>query len=66
MFLKLRRMLPDGVETDCTVNTDQIVWVQADQNGNTVTILAVNGPELSVKNNDSAQKLFSAQLHETT
>ena len=62
MLLKLRRLLPDGVQTDVTVNTDQIVWAQADASGDTVAILAVNGPELSVKNNEAAQKLLSGLL----
>jgi hypothetical protein len=66
MFLKLSRLLPDGIESDVTVNTDQIVWVQPDPGGTSITILAVNGPELSVKNNEAAQKLLAGVLRDGT
>jgi hypothetical protein len=66
MFLKLRRLLPDAIETDVTINTDQIVWAQADPRGDTVTILAVNGPELSVKHNEAAQKLLAGLSRDST
>jgi hypothetical protein len=62
MFLKLRRILPEGQEADVTVNTDQIVWAQPDANGNTVTILPVNGPELVVKKSDATNGLLSGTI----
>ena len=62
MFLKLLRILPEGKETDVTVNTDQIVWAQADATGNTVTILPVSGTELVVKKSDTTDRLLSGAI----
>jgi hypothetical protein len=62
MFMKLRRILPEGKEADVTVNTDQIVWAQPDSTGSTVTILAVNGPELLVKRSDGTDSLLSGAI----
>jgi hypothetical protein len=62
MFLKLRRVLPEGKETDVTVNTDQIVWAQPDTSGNTVSILPVNGPELVVKRSEATERLLSGAV----
>jgi hypothetical protein len=60
MFVKLNRILPDGVQVIVTVNTDQVVWAQPDASGATVTIFSTAGPELTVKNDNAAQKLLSA------
>jgi hypothetical protein len=60
LFLKLRRVLPEGKEADVAVNTDQIVWAQADSS-DTVTIFPTAGPELVVKKSDATDVLFSGQ-----
>jgi hypothetical protein len=62
MFLKLRRVLPEGKETDVTVNTDQIVWAQLATSEDTVTILPVNGPELVVKRSEASDSLLSGAV----
>jgi hypothetical protein len=62
MFLKLRRILPEGQETDVAVNCDQIVWAQPDNDGDTVTIFPVIGPELVVKKNDATDSLLSGRI----
>ena len=62
MFLKLRRILPEGKETDVAVNTDQIVWAQPDSTGNTVMILPSNGTELVVKRSEATDSLLSGTI----
>jgi hypothetical protein len=64
MFIKLRRILPEGKETDVTINLDQIVWAQPDLSGDTITILAVSGPELLVKRDEVASNLLSGAISE--
>jgi hypothetical protein len=62
MFLRLRRVLPEGKEIDVTVNTDQIVWAQPDSAGNTISIVPVNGPELVVKRSKATDDLLSGTI----
>jgi hypothetical protein len=62
MFLKPRRILPEGKETDLVLNSEQIVWAQPDSTGATVTIFPSSGPELTVKKSDVTDELLSGSL----